>query len=389
MRRRRTTRILLAVTSAQSLKLLSGFPGFLVDAGWDVHVVVGSPATVQFPDGVYTHLVPMVREPSIGRDLVSLVSWVRLLIRVRPTVVVAGTPKAGLLGMLGSALVRVPVRIYLLRGLRLETTQGHRRVIFWALEWLTARLSTRVQAVSFSLARVYLSFRLCSPRQIRVVAHGSSNGVLVKSTDPQHRGSHLAQPPGTNRRITVGFVGRVTADKGIETLLAAFRRSRLNGTHLDLVLAGGEEPIGALDSLCRHVGVERADINWFGSVEDVSVIYEIIDVLCLPTKREGFPNVVLEAAAAGVPAIVSRATGAVDSVVDSETGWLFDVDDVEALTQHFDQLGSSPSTLTQAGRSARAHIERFYRREYVWEETLRFYEAELSRVAVGPRQQRY
>ena len=118
-------RIVLGVTVDLSLRLMAGFPQYLAERGWDVHVVSSPGARLDAlagVDGVTVHALTMAREPSPVSDLRSLIAWMRLLRRLRPDVVSVGTPKAGLLGGIAARLTRVPGRVYMLRGLRLETS---------------------------------------------------------------------------------------------------------------------------------------------------------------------------------------------------------------------------------------------------------------------------
>lgn len=246
--RRAENRIVLAVTSAQSLRLMAGFPDYLSEQGWDVHVVSADPPSTP-PNGWTAHALPMRREPSPLLDLVSLTRWVKLLFTLRPTLVVAGTPKAGLLGMLAAAVTRTPRRVYLLRGLRLSTESGPRRWLLEVLERVALTAATEVQSVSHSLREEVVELRLAARDKVTVVAQGSSNGVSVPAADEAavpaaRRRAELGLP----ERPTIGFVGRMHADKGLPALLRAFAHSA-SGSEAQLLLIGPEEPAGYLQGL--------------------------------------------------------------------------------------------------------------------------------------------
>lgn len=373
----RAPRIVLAVTSAQSLKLMTGFPQHLVESGWDVHVVAGSRPSTPLPAGVSFHELPMVREPSPFRDLASLWWWVSLLLRLRPRLVVAGTPKAGLLGMLASFLTRVPGRVYLLRGLRLETLSGPKRRALWVMEWISARAATKVQSVSHSLRQEFIVNRLCAPARIVVLGGGSSNGVEIieASALPEVDVENV----GLKRNVPViGYVGRLTKDKGLSTLLSAVRKLKQDGIEIQVLLVGPEEPAGSLAEALSESGLARDGVCWAGAVPDARPYYRIMDLLCLPTRREGFPNVVLEAAVQGVPAFVSDATGAVDSVVDGETGWLFRVADSEDLAERLLPVLRDPGCRARAGTAARQRVVDEFDRTIVWAQTDKFFRREAG-----------
>lgn len=374
-------RIVLAVTSAVSLKLMTGFPEYLSSRGWEVHVVTSLPQSGAYPRGTgfSIHNVPMVRDPSPARDLVSLLRWVLVLRRLKPDVVVAGTPKAGLLGMIAAWMQGVRVRIYMLRGLRLETSTGWRRNVLALTERCAAAASHQVLAVSPSLRSEYVRLRLAAENKVTVLGAGSSNGVdlgrsvAADQIDGLRRSLHIEKS-----NLVVGFVGRIAADKGLNTLLTAVANLRRRGRKIDILVVGSEEPVGLLASMVESSGVDRAAVHWAGAVDDVTPYYALMQVLCLPTMREGFPNVVLEAAVQCVPAIVTTATGAVDSVVDGVTGYHFPVGDSEALAQRLDQFHERSPLAAKMGICARSHAEENYARDQVWKAQERMLEELLA-----------
>ena len=200
--RKTEKRIVLTVTSAQSLRLMAGFPDYLSRQGWDVHVVSGDPPATS-PGGWTAHVLPMRREPAPLLDLISLARWIKLLFLLRPALVVAGTPKAGLLGMLGAWATRTPRRVYLLRGLRLSTESGPRRRLLEVLERLAIMAATEVQSVSHSLREEVVELGLAPAQKVTVVAKGSSNGVVIPPADE-------ADVPAADRRAELGLPERPT-----------------------------------------------------------------------------------------------------------------------------------------------------------------------------------
>lgn len=361
--------MLLAVTVRGSLKLISGFPEHLAAHGWEVHVVASNACQSDFSEGVTVHSIPMRRDPSLFADIKALTAWVTLLRQVRPDLVVAGTPKAGLLGMIASWLTRVPVRIYMLRGLRLETERGWRRAVLAALEKLSAGAATQVISVSRSLRRNFVEMRLAPAYKVIVLGEGSSNGVELAfpARSPRHgRNGSIETDP---RALTIGFVGRIARDKGISTLLSAYREICDRGVAAELLLVGAEEPAGIVQEELRRVGLSSVDVTWLGQVTNVDPYYDCMDILCLPSRREGFPNVVLEAAAHQVPAVVSDATGCVDSVIDGVTGVVFEVDNPRSLASKLAALAGDREQRLLMGMNARRRVEQHFERSAVWRQS--------------------
>jgi glycosyltransferase involved in cell wall biosynthesis len=364
-------RVVYGITVPQSAAtLLRGQLGWFREQGWDVHLVTspGGPLdTVIEREQVAVHPLPMERDTSPLRDLVALLRWVLLLLRLRPDVLNVGTPKAGLLGMLAGWLTRVPVRVYIMRGLRLEGAHGRLQyAVLWLAERLTVALATEVVCVSHSLRDEAVARRLFgrADRPI-VVGKGSSNGVNPERWDAGLAGvdrdavrAGWGVAPG---ELVVGFLGRIAYDKGVQDLLSAFRS--LGDLPVRLVLVGpveDEELRPAIAALGDQVYCAE---DWTFDPYDV---FAGMDVFCLPTRREGFPNVVLEAALAQVPAITTTATGARDSVVPGETGWLVDTGDVGQLTDAIRACVADRAGVVEAGRAARVRALSDFRPQAIW-----------------------
>jgi len=156
--------------------------------------------------------------------------------------------------------------------------------------------------------------------------------------------------------MVVGYVGRIARDKGVDTLRAAVEL--LGDPSVRVLYIGSTEVDDIMPVEAPHVHVEWTDRVW--------EYYSAMDVLCLPSRREGFPNVVLEAASAGVPTVTTRATGAVDSVLDGRTGLLVDVDDAAGLSRALAALAESLEARRTMGERARARVETTFLPEHVW-----------------------
>ena len=349
--------ILFGVTSSQSLKLLGKIPLAMAEIGWNVHVVVGddvSEAPIDL-EGIKVYTVPMKRNPSPVSDILSLIGWIRRIRQINPAIVIIGTPKAALLGMFASLLCRVPIRVYQLRGLRLETVSGAARCVLYLAETLTARASTAILAVSPSLKQEYCRLRLCAEKKVEVLGLGSSHGVDTDHFHPS-RWSTWEPPEEKLRRLLenptplIGFVGRFSKDKGARELLRCCQVLRESGISFTLLvigpLEGDEEVLNDLKLFSRNTVIT-------GPVPDVGPYYPIMDLLLLPTHREGFPNAVLEAAASGVPTVTTNATGAVDSVADGTTGVIVPIHDGDALAAAVQSLIANPRFLRGLGKNAR------------------------------------
>jgi len=223
------------------------------------------------------------------------------------------------------------------------------------MEWITAKSSTKILAVSKSLKDEYCRLGLSDIEKIEVLGSGSSHGVDVDYFHPT-RWSAWEPPELTLKRAKsaempiLGFVGRFSKDKGAQELLQCCQVLLQAGiSHTILIVGPLEGDEEALDELRR---INR-DIIITGSVDDVAPYYSVMDLLVLPTHREGFPNAVLEAAASGVPTVTTDATGAIDSVIDGQTGTIVPAHDGYALGAAIMGLLADPQLLEKMGLNAR------------------------------------
>lgn len=366
-------RLLYVVTHGMSaLHLLKGQLAWMREAGFEV-AVAASPGpdlqAVAEREGVVVFPIPMRREIHPLADLRALAALTRLVRRWRPQVVNAGTPKAGLLGMMAARLAGTPVRVYVLRGLRLETATGRTRAVLALTERVASACAHSVVSVSESLRGAYCAMGLAHEAKVVTLGAGSSNGVDVAR--------FAARPPDERRRVreslgladgvpVIGFVGRFTRDKGIAELLDAFDAVCAEVPGARLLLAGDFEagdpvPETVAGRLRTHPGVVRP-----GFVADTAPYYGAMDVLAFPSLREGFPNVLLEAAAAGLPVVAVRATGSVDAVVHGETGMLVEPGDGAGLAAALTLYLRDPALRLRHGAAARARAAECFARERVW-----------------------
>jgi glycosyltransferase involved in cell wall biosynthesis len=379
-------RVLHIATSALSLRLMRGQLAFLRDAGFDV-LVSTSPGeeldAAGLSEKVKTYSIPMSREVSLWRDLKSLLRLYRVVRRLRPSITNVGTPKAGLLGGIAAWLARVPCRLYTLRGLRCETTRGLKLRILLLSERIACACAHRVICVSESLRQKAIALGIVEPHRTLVLGSGSSNGVDFSQYSPSpvllQSAAKLRQelriPPGSQ---VVGFVGRLTRDKGITELVKAFSRLHESSCALRLLLVGDFEEGDPLPGDVRREIETNPKIIRTSFVAEAAAYYHLMDVLALPTYREGFPNAVLEAHAAGKPVVATRATGVVDAVVDGVTGILIPAGDAEALAKGLEWVLTNKDLAAAMGSAGHERVRREFQQEGIWGALAREYSQLLS-----------
>lgn len=373
---KRRPRLIYAVTHPMGARLLlRGQLAYMQQRGFDV-AVVASPGKdldiVAEREGVETVPVPMPRAIQPREDARALLALYRLFKARRPDIVSAGTTKAGLLGTVAARLAGVPICVYTLRGLRMETAQGFQRHVLSLTEHVAAKAAHRVLAVSPSLAREFTEQGFARPEKLAVVGRGSSNGVDLARFAPTPEGQtaeralreRLSLPEGAP---VVGFVGRFTRDKGIVELVEAFGRVHRLWPEARLLLVGDfehEDPVpkATVEQIRRHAAIVQA-----GFVSDVVPYYGLMDVLAFPSHREGFPNAPLEAAAAGIPTVGAAATGTVDAIEDGVTGQFIAKGDAEGLAEVLLRYLGDEGLRRRHGEAARERVTAHFRSDRVWE----------------------
>lgn len=384
--------ILYLLTDEISSVLVRGQLGYLTERGFDVTVAAcraqpnKPPEPGKWDDGVAVEHLPFVREPSPIADLRALWATIRLIRRIRPTIVNASTPKAGLLGSVAAWVCRVPVRVYGVRGFRFETATGWRRRLFTGLEWAAMRCANHVVFNSFSLMAVGERERVIRPDRGEVIGAGSGNGIDVdRFADHQlpTRANARAQFGLPADAQVIGFVGRFTKDKGIEDLIEVFTgltrpshelgarilrdgstrtaEDAAAGSGLWLLLVGEFEDGDPVASATRRTIALHDRIVVVPWLEHTGAAYRAMNVLAFPSYREGLPNVPLEAQLCGVPVVGYAATGTVDAVASKE--FLARVGDRRALAQLIEESLSEPHAgEVLALAAAQWTAERFDRR---------------------------
>ena len=360
-------RFAFVTTVPESLGFYRDMPPYLRSRGYDVEAISApGPALDTFAsrEGVPVHAIPMTRQITPLGDLRSVARLAWTLARQRPQIVFAATPKGGLLGMLAARLAFRPVRIFHVLGMPHQTRTGLSRILLSRSTQIACALADTVLFVSESARREVIAEGLCQPGKAVVVLHGSVNGADATGRfnpdrlgpDPQTAGRELVGLP--NEGLVVGFVGRLAHDKGIDDLAAAWRIVRASRPDVRLLMVGPEEPDDPASgvTLAALQGDER--VRFTGRVADPAAALAAMDVMVLPTYREGFGTVLIEASAMGRPVVATRVTGCVDAVQDGVTGLLVSPHDPDALAAAILRYLDDPDLRASHGAAGRARVLR-------------------------------
>lgn len=337
-------------------------------------VAVTSPGpeldSLRHDDGFHCVAVPMHRRISPVADLVSLVRLVIVMAKERPWVVHSMTPKAGLLCMIAAWLTGVPVRVHTFTGLVWPTATGLKRRLLMMTDRITCACATHVIPEGKGVMHDLQHGGITS-KPMRVLGHGNVKGVDIERFDPSRLGAQAASGV-----FTFLFVGRIVGEKGINELVEAFARLHEEQPATRLVLVGNYETeldplsqgtrriIDAMDAI-ETPGPKRGD--------DLVSAYAEADSFVMPSYREGFPNVVLEAGAMGLPSVVTDINGSREIVENGKNGLVVPPRDAAALYDAMKLMATDNEARQRMAREARPMIVSRFERGYVQRCQIEFY----------------
>jgi glycosyltransferase involved in cell wall biosynthesis len=322
----------------------------------------------------------MTRKITPIKDLVAVYKLYLFLKKERPQIVHTHTPKAGIIGMLTSKLARVPYRFHTVAGLPLEEARGFKRKLLDFIEKLTYACATNVYPNSKGLLEFIVSSNYCNPSKLKVLANGSSNGINTTHFDITHFTSKeltiLREKLGISATDFVFiFVGRLVKDKGINELVAAFSILAKDKSNLKLLLVGPfENDLNPLFSdTIKNITI-NPNIVHVGYQSDVRPYFAISNCLVFPSYREGFPNVVMQAGAMQVPAIVSDINGCNEIVSHQQNGLLVSPKKIHPLLDAMQLIFEDKVLFSKLKDQSRPRIVSRFEQKVVWDAILREYE---------------
>lgn len=345
-------------------------------------VAVSSPGeqleNIRKREGVRTVAVPMERHISVLKDVVSLFRLIVLFARERPDMVHSITPKAGLLAMVAAWVTRVPVRMHTFTGLVFPTSMGFKRQILIGMDKVICACATYINPEGKGVARD-LEQHGITRKPLHIIANGNVRGVDMNwysRTDDVMRQAEKIRIRGS---FTFCFVGRMVRDKGVNELVNAFNGlSRLHPQVRLLLVGETEETLNPLKAETKESIKQNKQIEWVGQQPDVRPFLAASDALVFPSYREGFPNVVLEAGAMGLPSIVTDINGSNEIIFPDENGEIIPSKDEHALYENMKEWVENPEKVSQMAGKARALVESRYEQKIVWDALLSEYQRLLN-----------
>lgn len=352
------------------------------DDGYEV-VAVSSPGDamreIEEREGVRTVSVPVERHISPLKDLKSLLALIRVFWREKPTMVHSMTPKAGLLSMMAAWVCRVPVRVHTFTGLVFPTATGLTQKILILTDRITCACATHIVPEGEGVKNDLINYRI-TRKPLKVLGHGNVRGIDLDHYNPglpevQAEAAKIRKPG----IFTFVFVGRLVRDKGINELVEAFERLNREYPKTRLLLIGRQEP--ELDPL-KPETIEKIDnnkdIEAVGQQSDVRPWLAASDAFVFPSYREGFPNVVIEAGAMGLPSIVTDINGSREIIIEGKNGTIIPPRDADTLCRAMKLMIDGRARTAGMAANARPLTASRYEQTYVRRCLKDFYKEILS-----------
>lgn len=381
-------KILRITTVPISLKiLLKGQHRYMTQNGLEVIGVASTGKElneVQDAEGIRVVALNMTRTIAPFKDLVSLWHMYQLCKKEKPTIVHSHTPKAGIIAMLGAKLAGVPIRLHTVAGLPLMETTGLKRKLLNGVEKFTYLFATKVYPNSKGLYDFILANQFTTENKLKIIANGSSNGIDTSHFSPEI----ITQDECTNLKGKLGilpedfvfiFVGRLVGDKGINELVLAFTQLKVPNSKL-LLVGPLETELDPLNPETLKEIESNPNIISVGFQSDVRLYFAISDCLVFPSYREGFPNVVMQAGAMGLPCIVSDINGCNEIIIEGENGVIIPVKNAKAIKVAMFKMCNDVHWCQKLKQNSRTFIQQRYEQKVVWKELLEEYNILISQL---------
>lgn len=320
-------------------------------------------------EGIRTHHIPMKRNISLFTDFICLIKFIIFFQKEKPSIVHGNTPKASMLSMVAAWITRVPIRIYMCHGLRFQGYTGFMRNLLISMERISCKCATEVICVSNGTRDTLIKEKICTANKSKVIHYGSASGIDLEYFNPD-----IVDPLLMRKELNIPtadfvflFVGRIVKDKGINELVAAFKKLSIQKEDVHLVIVGAYEDINPISNDSKNEIINNKRIHTLGKKSDVRPYMIGANALVLPSYREGFGMVLIEANALGTPAIVSNISGCNEVIIDKVNGEYVNSKDVDSLYDKMKYWVDNRKIVETLASNARRTVVERYDRRTVWE----------------------
>ena len=330
--------------------------------------------------GIKTKVIEMTRAITPVKDIVAILKMYFLFKQEKPFIVHTHTPKAGLVGMVSAKFASVPFKLHTVAGLPLMESKGIKRRILEFVEKVIYKFADRVYPNSYGLKDFILQHNLCKNVKLKVIGNGSSNGIdtdyFDRTDDVRNKAKKIEEENKINGNdIVFCFIGRIVKDKGINELVEAFNEMSKSISNIKLILVGSfENDLDPISEASNVILKNNKNIIQVGFQEDVRPYLFASDIFVFPSYREGFPNVVMQAGAMGLPNIVTNINGCDEIIEDGKNGLIIKPKNKTELRAAMLKLINNKTLRKKLAANSRKMIVERYEQKYIWNEILKEYQ---------------
>ena len=331
------------------------------------------------PEGISTYSVNLTRKITPLKDLIALWRLYKFFRFEKPLIVHTHTPKAGLLGMIAARAAGTRIRLHTVAGLPLMEASGLKKRVLKVTEKITYACATKVYPNSFGLKDIIINYKFCSPEKLKIIGNGSSNGVDVSYFDPGLITEKIKKDTRESLNIKEDaflylYVGRIVGDKGVNELVEAFSKLYEIDNTIKLLLVGYREAeLDQLKQKTEEIISSHPAIISTGYQKDVRAFYAISNTLVLPSYREGFPNVLMQAGAMGLFCITTDINGCNEIIEDKKNGLIVPPKDKDSLFNAMADVLSQRGKRGAYNNAARHMVCEKYNSSIIWNALLEEY----------------
>lgn len=312
------------------------------------------------------------REFSIFSDIKSIILLRNFIVKNNIDFVFGHTPKAAMIAMIAAFLSGVKNRIYFRHGIFYQTSKGIRRYILKLIEKLTSLFATKIVCVSNSVIEISKLDNLNNYNKNILLNKGTCNGINVNKYYKKNLDVDILNLMKLRYKINpsdkiIGYVGRLVQDKGIHQLIDSWKILLKTNYNIKLLLVGPFEIRDSVDEEVREYISNEPTIIHTGLIAEVLPYYGLMNVFILPSLREGFPTVVLEASSMELPIITTKSTGCVDSIIENITGIFCEIDKI-SISNKINFYLNNPDIAIEHGINGRQFVENNFQQKVIWKE---------------------
>lgn len=377
-------KVVQVFTVSMSIRFLEGLPGQLKNAGYELIVICadGKEAREGEKNGEFKYYpVEMARGISPIQNLKAWINVYSILKKERPDIVHGNTPIGGLIALSAAWILRIKNRVLTLHGLKYPGEHGLKRIVVKTLEKTSIKLAKQIFAVSNGLRQYACQEHLSKEGKISILHYGSVKGINLENSDRirSNGRKYYENVLGVqSKKFRFGYFGRITEEKGIPELIQALSNLLKQGKEFDVIFCGAMEFQNKKNERTFEKFIDQNCVTRYGMVTNPLDYMMCCDCIVLPTHREGFGLVNIEANSLGIPVVTTNVMGCKDSIENHSTGLFFEAENIDDLTLKLEYMYINDNDRNRMGKNGIKRIEKYFDRRDIWKKMIIEYDGMTS-----------